>query len=269
MFYLSKNIIYNLICTLLLTAGVQAQQKMEIWERPLQYKKENKTVDIKKISNLFYQTSDSFRSLDLYLPLNNMKPSSLVIMVHGGPISPNIPVKPKDWRLYQDYGRLCASKGIATAIINHRLFNERSTNDSYNDIRSALQFLKQQASAYNIDTAQITLWMFSGAAVHLQQFIADEIVEKEICFYGVYTMDAIPSIKKNISIFLLRCGKDKATTLASTDFLVKEILSKNMYLEVVNHPTGLHGFDILQNGIETDIVIDKAINFINDNYTKR
>jgi dipeptidyl aminopeptidase/acylaminoacyl peptidase len=41
-----------------------------------------------------------------------------VLLIHGGPLPKE--VSPKDWRLFQDYGRLLAASGFVGVTFNHR-----------------------------------------------------------------------------------------------------------------------------------------------------
>lgn len=107
--------------------------------------------------NLKYAAHSS-AELDLYTPRNLTKPTPVVIFIHGG-----------YWRnqsrsyyrpftgLYQNFGLALAGRGIATAIIDYRIFPLAQPRDQLDDIIAAAAFIKSHAIEYNIDASQLYL----------------------------------------------------------------------------------------------------------------
>lgn len=93
---------------------------------------------------------------DLYLPKTTTAPVPAVVFVHGG-----------YWRnqtrsyyraftgLYENFGLALASRGIATAVIDYRLFPGATPGEQVSDVTAAVAFLKAHAGKYNIDPAAI------------------------------------------------------------------------------------------------------------------
>jgi len=104
---------------------------------------------------------------DLYVPKGAAKQVPAVVFVHGG-----------YWRnqsrsyyraftgLYENFGLALASRGIATAVIDYRLFPGVTPGEQINDVAAAADFLHQHATEYNIDPAHIFL-MGHSAGGHL------------------------------------------------------------------------------------------------------
>jgi acetyl esterase/lipase len=101
--------------------------------------------------------SDSNQFLDLRLPSAKEKsklPYPLVINIHGG-----------FWRAQYNLdhaGRLCAaltSRGLATANLEYRRVGNKggAWPGSFADIRSAYQFLRQNAQAHKLDLSRIVV----------------------------------------------------------------------------------------------------------------
>jgi len=99
--------------------------------------------------------SDSNQFLDLRLPSpgKNKGPYALTINIHGG-----------YWRAkynLEHAGHLCAAltaKGLATANLEYRrVGNGGAWPETFADIRSAYQFLLQNAQAHNLDTRRVVV----------------------------------------------------------------------------------------------------------------
>jgi len=64
--------------------------------------------------NLTFQSSAGEPlQFDHYGPVSEQPagPSPCVILIHGGPIPSNLLTTPKDWRLFQSFGRLLGASG--------------------------------------------------------------------------------------------------------------------------------------------------------------
>lgn len=66
------------------------------------------------------------------------------------------------------------------------------------------------------------------------------------------------------SIFIARAGLDDADLNAGVDLFVKLALERNLSLELMNHPTGHHGFDIEDNNDRSREIIKRTIEFIRE-----
>ncbi len=107
--------------------------------------------------NLKYATHTA-AEFDLYTPREAAAPTPVVVFIHGG-----------YWRnqsrsyykaftgLYQNFGIALATRGIATAVIDYRLFPEARLQDQIEDVIAASAFIKQNAAKYNIDPTQLFL----------------------------------------------------------------------------------------------------------------
>lgn len=98
--------------------------------------------------------------LDLFVPENAEKPLPLIVWVHGG-----------GWKsgskdgcppLAQGY----AQRGYAIASVNYRLSSHAPFPAQLEDCKTAIRWLRANASAYNIDPDRIGVWG-SSAGGHL------------------------------------------------------------------------------------------------------
>jgi hypothetical protein len=70
-------------------------------------------------------------------------------------------------------------------------------------------------------------------------------------------------------IFVGRAGWDSPELNRGIDKLVAEALAKNTLLEVMNHPTGRHGFDIIDPNVRSREIIGRALEFLRANLAGR
>lgn len=109
--------------------------------------------------NLNYSADgDKDMGFDLYLPKNAAGKVPAVVFIHGG-----------YWRnqtrsyyqaftgLYQNFGLALASRGIATAVIDYRLYPRAKPEDQVADVENAVAHLKKNANEYGIDPQRIFL----------------------------------------------------------------------------------------------------------------
>lgn len=240
-------------------------QQTPPWNLKLQYSGLEKLDEVVKHCNIPYSDSSSFNTLDIYLPkVGEQFP--VVLLIHGGPIHEGIPVKPKDWVFFEQYGKLLANNGLAAVVMNHRLFPGDSFSLSQLDIENTISFLSKNANSYGIDINNIYLWVFSYAAIHFNHFAnhKEYEIKKIISFYGVYN-DAFPkddSGSTQTQLLVVRCEKDNANFLKGSDNLI-HFYTKNKYnISIINIPGGIHSFDLLQNNDETEEVINAVLEFL-------
>src|SRR4029077_16638442 len=95
--------------------------------------------------------------LDLYLPA--MTPAPAVLMVHGGPVPPDRPVRPPQWPAYRAYGALLAQAGLVGAMFEHGFVEDEALPAAREDVRRALASLRDDP---HVDADRIGLWFFSA-----------------------------------------------------------------------------------------------------------
>jgi len=111
------------------------------------------------------EPKDSRHGFDLYLPRERSVPRAAVIFVHGG-----------YWRnqsrsyhkiftgLYQNFGLALATRGLATAVIDYRLYPNARPEDQIADIESAVAYLAKNAQTYSVDSQKIFVVGHSAGA---------------------------------------------------------------------------------------------------------
>src|SRR6478735_7113303 len=78
--------------------------------------------------------------LDLYLP--EPTPAPAVLMIHGGPVPRDRPVRPPEWPAFRGYGALLAQAGLVAAMFEHGFVDDDSLPAARDDVAHALQALR-------------------------------------------------------------------------------------------------------------------------------
>lgn len=231
--------------------------------------------------------------LDVYLPTSSPKAPAIVLISGGG--AEGAPRDFRDAGVYQSYGRLLAASGFVVISYSKRYARgPAGTNNGAEDTRDLIAYLREHAAELHMDKERIALWAFSAGGLMLAPFLHEPppYVRALACFYCVsdVTQDSwagVPGITPEqveraaamfstanqihgadrilIPLFVGRAGLDSPGLNRTIDRLVQEALSKNMSIEVWNHPAGRHGFDILDDNARSREIIARAIAFLRHN----
>jgi acetyl esterase/lipase len=243
---------------------------------------------VKSRTNLTYKrVGDTELKADVYSPPGSASTHSAVILIHGGYLPRNLLTKPKDWGVFTSYGQLLAASGFVAITFNHRFYGWDSLQDSQSDVNDLIAYVRSNAASLGVDKERICLWAFSGGGPFLSQVMRDTppYVRCIVSYYALLDLqslrNAIPlSIKDEVltefsplhymgvnagkiaPMLIARAGLDSPGLNGGVDRFVQEALSKNASLDLCNHPTGHHGFDILDDNDRSREIIRRTIEFI-------
>jgi acetyl esterase/lipase len=236
--------------------------------------------------NLEYKTADGQpMHMDIYTPPGPAQPRPAVILIHGGP-TPRTGVK--DMGVFISYGELLAASGFVAVTFNHRFLAPERLADAAVDVRDLVAYIRENATSLGIAPESLALWAFSGggaflavpllqrptwlravvayyAALDLQQLpqpdggIGPELLREfsAICSLGESTRHTPP-------ILVARAGMDYPWLNAGIDRFVQTALKKGATLDLLNHPEGHHGFDILDDDARSRQIIINTIRYLHD-----
>jgi acetyl esterase/lipase len=234
---------------------------------------------------VYKQAGASALTMDVWSPAQ-AGPRPAIVFVHGGPIPGDLRTQPKDWGVYVSYGQLAAASGFVGITFNHRLHGLDRIADAQADVVDLVGYLRANAARHGIDRDRVCLWAFSGGGTLLSAAFGDQLagVRCLVSFYGL--LDRRPEradIPASISdealqqlspvhhvaaghrvppMLIARAGKDAPQINATVDAFVREAKTRNAPVQVIEHPTGRHGFDTLDNDDRSRAVIAEAIQFI-------
>jgi dienelactone hydrolase len=187
-----------------------------------------------------------------------------VFFVHGGPI-PATMMPPTQWGVFVSHGELAAASALVCVTLNHRLFALTDYERAQSDVAAAIEYVRSNAKDLNVDADRIALWYFSGGGPLLAPVLRDrpDYLRCVLAFYA-YLQPAAAHVRDKgagLPIFVARAGLDQPMINETIDLFVKEALAGNAMLEVMNHPTGRHGFDILDDDDRSREIIARAVAF--------
>lgn len=223
--------------------------------------------------DVVYRIDGAARLLaDVYRPrLRRGVRRPVVVFVHGGPITAGMPPSPKDWRIYRDYGRLLASRGFVAVTFNHRLTRENDYATSAADVGALLDYVRTHAAELSADPDRLVVWAFSGGGPLLGAVMDRPNVRALVSYYafldgppGLSPIERVRAGGLRVPVLVLRAGRDVPEINASVKRFLDEALAHDVSIELINHPTGVHAFDILTDDPRTREVIRRTIEFVRD-----
>jgi len=245
---------------------------------------------VRVTKNLVYKrVSGVDLKLDVYSPLYTRRGVNrpAVIFIHGGRIPPNLRTTPKEWGAYVSFGQLVAASGFVGVTFNHRFYTWESLSDSQSDLMDLITYIRNNATSLGVDKDRIILWAVSAGGIFLSHPLRDShpFIRSIVAYYAELDLEnerkAAPAsvtdetlreysplhhLRNSRSvppIFIARAGLDDADFNNGIDRFVQLALSRNLTIQVVNHPTGHHGFDIEDNNERSREIIKRTIEFIN------
>ncbi len=216
-------------------------------------------------------------------------PLPLVVLVHGGPIPEG--ASAKNMGIFQSLGRLLAASGLAGVAFSHRFYRTSMLLEAAGDLRDALRHLRDGALGYGLDAERVALWAFSGGGPLLSSSLRDAApyLKALVAYYAVLDLrerppgagpggpeDLTDETRQAFSpayhvglrgrgappILVARAGADSPSLNAGIDRFVARALESNAEIEVLNHPDGRHGFDLLDDVPRSHEILRRTLDFL-------
>ena len=231
--------------------------------------------------------------MDVYTPhgLRDGERRPAVLFVHGGPISPDLPLLPTEWGVYRGYGALAAASGWIGVTFSHRFFGFDQLEQAAEDIAAAVTYVREHADTHSVDPDRLCLWGFSGGGPLLAGALRERPAYLR-CLAAYYTvMDLRPlasaeemadvvtmeTLKRfspvaaveegggrSLPLLVARAGQDNPALNAGLEAFVRAALAANMTLDVLNHPAGYHAFDTRSDDARTREIIGHTLGFVRE-----
>lgn len=225
-----------LLITLLFATTAFAQQQQFILPRP-----DAAQFTVRK--NLEYAPSLKF---DLYRP-----PGDAIVPVV---IFANVGITGmKDWPGYVGWGESVAAAGLAAVHYEATEFAD------FDKLVAALQM---RASELHVDPSRIVVWSGSTNVRLGLSYAMDakrDFIRGAVVYYGD---GEAPTIRLDVPVFLARAGRDNTQLNQRIDALVARALAANAPWTVVNHGSGVHGFDVFERDAVTREIVLRTLAFM-------
>lgn len=243
--------------------------------------------------NLVYKTAGEAATpplhMDVYAPsdLDKDAPRPAVIFVHGGPVPPGLGAK--EMGMFLSYGRLAAAAGFVGITFNHRFHSPALAPEADKDVADLVAHVRKNAGDLGVDRDRIALWAFSGGGPFLARWLGDPpgYLRALVSYYAVLDIREPPpgqpdklssDVRARLSpvsrlalstrpvpLLIARAGQDNPFLNGTVDAFVAEALKQNAPFELLNHPDGRHGFDILDDDARSREIITRTLAFLKTN----
>jgi dienelactone hydrolase len=256
----------------------------EVVSLPLVYKAPNLDRVIETRDLVYKKLSEGDLRMDVYTPRDSAASHPVVLFIHGG-VSPDD--HPKDWGIYQSWGRTIAASGLVAVIPNQRLgYPARRYEQGSSDVRDAMEFVRTRRHQMRA-ADRFCVIAFSGGGTMLAPFLKSTPSDVK-CLVGFYPIldtadandpqaevteeqrreySAVATLENYVAptvpIFIARAGRDQIPGVKeSIEKFTAAALQKNANLTLMNHSTGKHGFDTWNDDDRSREIIKAAIEFM-------
>ncbi len=237
--------------------------------------------------DLEYKTGDGQPlHMDVYAPSKARGPRPAVVLVHGGPV-PRIGAK--NMGVFVSYGELLAASGLVAVAFDHRFLAPARLADAAEDVADLVEHVRTNAGSLGVDPERLALWAFSGGGPFLAAPLRDRPawLRAVVAYYAVLDLQQpAPGVDSGVSsdlrrtfsaicglgdvardappILVARAGLHHEWLNAGIDRFVQAALSTGATLDLLNHPDGRHGFDILDDDARSKQIIRRTLEFLWD-----
>jgi acetyl esterase/lipase len=244
--------------------------------------------DVDVHADLVYKTvSGGDLLFDVYRPRLEGQALPAVVFVHGdGP--PDVLADAKDWGQYTSWGRLVAASGLVGVTFNHRASHGATElNEAASDVDELVSHVRERADELGIEPNRLCIWTCSaGGPIGMRVALrGDEYVRCAVCFYGMLDLrhlreqisdtvgdeileDFSPVCRLPVDgrdvppLFLARAGLDRPVFNEAMDRFVAEAIHRGAAVDLLTHPRGQHGFDVLDDDDRSREIIARALAFM-------
>jgi acetyl esterase/lipase len=240
-------------------------------------------VDVRR-DVVYGEREDARLAMDVYRPTHATDALPGVLLVHGGPI-PRLGAK--NMGVFTSYGRLLAASGLVAIAFDHRFLAPERLTDAGSDVEAAIAYAREHADELALDRDRLAVWAFSGGGPLLSVAMrgAPTHVRALLAFYAALDIsEKAPGSTAAIDddtrrafspvhhlraeagrlppVLVARAGLDFPFHNATVDRFVAEALATNASLELLTHPQGRHGFDILDDVPRSREILARAVEFL-------
>ena len=256
--------------------------------------------------DITYKTVDGNElKLDVYYPSDYDGETRLpaVIFVHGDGPSEFLK-NAKEWGEYTSWGQLAAASGLIAVTFNHRS-TEMLTRlyEAASDVDDLIAFVRDDSKMLGIDANRIAIWTCSaGGPIGLRSALRDAspYVRCIVSYFAISDLKVyyeepeeetefpgppLPAFSQEVfdefsgaahvsresgtiaPMLIVRAGLDDPRLNASIARLVTVAVAKNVDIDFMNHATGHHGFEILDDNARSHEIIRATLEFVKGHLT--
>ena len=188
--------------------------------------------------------------LDLYRPADALR-VPVVVFING------VTNDERNWRVYQDWGRLVAAQGLAAVIYAAPALGVE-------DARAALSWVRAHALELGVDPERVLIWSCSanvGVGSRVAALEDQPWLRGAVFYYGV--MEAA-TVRPDLPALVVRAGRDAPALNRTIDRWVRQAMSVGAPLELVHAPALQHGFDVRDDVEESRALVRRTLEWMKE-----
>jgi hypothetical protein len=220
--------------------------------------------------------------LDVYHPSRSSAALAPAVMIVAGYRDVGVPMTLGcNWREMEfviSLAQLIAVSGMAAVTY--------STSAPADDAGRVADFITRSGAEFQIDSNRVGIWASSGNVPAALGFLMEKrpAVRAAVLSNG-YTFDAagitavaeaaatyrfvnatagrsVSDLPAELPMLVVRCGQDDPGLNATIDRFVADALKANLPIELVNHPTAPHAFEITVDSPLSHHILDGMLSFM-------
>ncbi len=162
----------------------------------------------------------------------------------------------RQWEFYVAWARTVASREMVGIIPDLR------DGKQANDFQALVDYLTRHGTELGVDTAAIAVYAASGnvyTALPLLEDPRQTAIKGAVIYYGTAP---VTTFRRDLPLLYVRAGLDRPDVNREIAELAASALAQNVPVTVLNHTTGYHGFEELNDDDATHDVIARTIEFV-------
>ncbi|MFN8579502.1 MAG: hypothetical protein U0163_00790 [Gemmatimonadaceae bacterium] len=154
------------------------------------------------------------------------------------------------------WARMAASRGLVAVIPDLRDGSEAD------DARLLVRHLAEHGTEVGLDTAAIAVYAASGNVYTAFPMVEDPAmtaIKAAVMYYGT---GPVRAFRLDLPVLYVRAGLDRPDLNKGITALAAEALAQNAPVTLLNHSSGHHAFELLDNDEATRNVIELTLEFV-------
>jgi acetyl esterase/lipase len=244
---------------------------------------------------VYKETDEESLKLDAYYPPDFQLGTKrgAVVFIHGGSQPEHVQHIERS-QPYSSWCRLVAASGFVAIMFKHRTDEGYAKlHEAASDVDDLIVYVREHSEELSIDADKLAIWTASsGPIIGLRTILRDKPVYiRGIAIYNgvlsllnrayfTFSNEEKPLIQEfspvyHLSqqrsaqvapLFVVKAGRDREFLNDSIDEFVTIASRRNIPITFMNHPTGEHGFDILNNDARTKEIIKATLAFFHEHF---
>jgi dienelactone hydrolase len=176
------------------------------------------------------------------------EPPPLAVLVHGPVRGPG--ARPREWPVYRGYASLLAHAGVAAAVVDLDYTDVQALTDPIAQLRRSVDDARAEAT---VDGDRVVAWAFSGGA----RLVASWLEDPPEWLRGIaLTYPVVPELTRvRARVVVTRVGRERPAIQTT----VERLLALAPRAELIDLPSGQHGFDMLDHDDDSRQAVRDAL----------